>query len=87
MKYEEDKSVKMEGNIKIIQCNIQSLRKHKEELQRVLIGEEYSVALLQETWTQELHENSSRYRISGFIAFSIRGKMAMVEQRFTSKIR
>lgn len=56
----------MEGKIKIIQCNIQSLKKHREELQRVLIGEDYSVALLQETWTQELYETSTCYKISGY---------------------
>lgn len=32
----------------------------------MLIGEDYSVALLQETWTQELYETSTCYKISGY---------------------
>lgn len=32
----------------------------------MLIGEDYSVALLQQTWTQELYETSTRYKISGY---------------------
>lgn len=56
----------MGEGLKVFQCNVQSLHKHKEELQRVLIEEDYSFALISETWTQTDQETTSRYRISTF---------------------
>lgn len=54
------------NELKIIQCNVQSLHSNKSELQRVLTAADYDVALLSETWTQDALENSIKYRISGY---------------------
>lgn len=52
--------------IKIIQCNIQSVSKHKEELQRTLMTGSYTAAFLSETWSKPENENSRMYNISGY---------------------
>lgn len=56
----------MGEGLKVFQCNVQSLHKHKEELQRRLIEEDCSFALISETWTHTDQETTSRYRISTF---------------------
>lgn len=56
----------MDSFLKIIQCNIQSLDKHKIELQRTLSVYDYDVALLSETWTKLELETTSKYRISNY---------------------
>lgn len=52
--------------IKIMQVNIQSVSKHKEELQRTLATGQYTAALVSETWTKADRETSKQYNISGF---------------------
>lgn len=57
-----------DNTIRIFQINIQSLEKHKEELSRVLIKEDYDVALISECWSKvELEQ--SKYKIPGFFTF------------------
>lgn len=50
---------------KILQCNIQSIEKHKDELIRVLIKENYKIAIISESWTKEDHE-ATKYKIPYF---------------------
>lgn len=54
------------NNLKILQCNIQSLYSNKSELQRVMTSSNYGIALLSETWTKKDLELTSRYRVAGY---------------------
>lgn len=54
---------------KLIQVNIQSLTKNKEEFQRSLLGSDYSAALLSETWTNSDLESTNKYNISRYHRF------------------
>lgn len=54
------------NKLKIIQCNVQSLEKQKTEIRRVLVEGGYDIAILSETWTQVMLENSNRYKISNY---------------------
>lgn len=47
----------------MIQCNIQSLEKHKAELHRALVEGSYEIVLLSETWTKQNLEQSNRYKL------------------------
>lgn len=58
----------MPDEIKIFQLNIQSLQKNKDELARVLIKDEYNVALISESWSKRELEGS-KYRVPGFFTF------------------
>lgn len=48
--------------LKVLQTNIQSLKKNKEELRHLLIQDEYSVACLQEIWTKP----EEKIKLAGF---------------------
>lgn len=52
--------------MKILQANVQSLRKSKDEVIRVLNEENYDVGLLSETWTKWGEEDSRQYKLSGY---------------------
>lgn len=52
--------------INILQVNVQSIFKHKEEIHRTLIGGSYAAALISETWTKQEDEQSKKYCISGY---------------------
>lgn len=54
------------NKIKIIQCNVQSMEKQKAEIHRVLLEGKYDIALLSETWTHIMMENSNRYKITNY---------------------
>lgn len=58
----------MPVDVRIFQLNIQSLEKNKEELARVLIEEEYNVALISESWSKRELENN-KYKVPGFFTF------------------
>lgn len=55
-------------NIRIIQVNIQSLDKNKEELSRVLIQDQYNVAFISETWSK-IELESTKYKVPGYSSF------------------
>ncbi|XP_055528054.1 uncharacterized protein LOC129720591 [Wyeomyia smithii] len=57
------------AHFKLLQCNIQSLVKNKEELQHVLMVGDYSAALISETWTKLELESTSKYNISRYHRF------------------
>lgn len=57
------------ANFRFMQCNIQSLSKNKDELQRVLTVGDYSAAFLSETWSNESLEQTSKYDISRYNKF------------------
>jgi hypothetical protein len=52
-----------------MQCNIQSINKNKDELQRLLLEKNYAAVFLSETWTQVDLENSNKYTISKYQQF------------------
>ena len=54
--------------VNIFQCNIQSISKNKNELIRVLIQDEYEIALISECWTKQELEDS-KYRIPNYNNF------------------
>lgn len=54
--------------LKILQVNIQSLEKNKEEISRVLIKDEYDVAFISESWSKKEFE-TTKYKIPGFFTF------------------
>lgn len=56
-------------NFRFLQCNIQSVSKNKDELQRVLTVGNYSAVLLSETWTSPSLEQTSKYNISRYHKF------------------
>lgn len=58
----------MTNELKIFQCNIQSLQKNKEELSRILIQDQYHVALISETWSKKELEDT-KYKISNFYTY------------------
>lgn len=57
-----------EKNIRIVQINIQSLEKNKEELSRLLIQDQYNVAFISETWSK-LELESTKYKVPGYFSF------------------
>lgn len=57
------------AQFKCLQCNIQSLAKNKEELERVLKDGNYSAAFISETWTHLDLEETSKYNISQYHRF------------------
>lgn len=56
----------MEKCLKILQCNIQSVYKNKEEISRVLREGNFVVAMLSETWTALDLEDTNKYSISKY---------------------
>lgn len=56
----------MDKRTKILQCNIQSVFKNKEEIYRVLRQENYIAAVLAETWTALELEDTNKYKISKY---------------------
>lgn len=52
--------------MKILQSNVQSFRKNKEEISRILNQENYEVAILTETWYKFEEETTRAYNISGY---------------------
>lgn len=52
-----------------MQCNIQSVAKNKDELQRTLLDKSYAAAFLSETWTQTSLEGTNKYNITGYNKF------------------
>lgn len=59
----------MISEFKLLQCNIQSLSKHKDELNRILITDNYSAAFVSETWTNQTFEHTSKYNIYRYHKF------------------
>lgn len=57
----------MSTEIKIFQCNIQSMEKNKDELSRQMIVGKYDIALLSETWSKEIQVK--KYNISNHFTF------------------
>ena len=57
------------NEFKLMQCNIQSLYKHKDELLRMLTLGDYAAAFVSETWTDSGLENTSKYDITGYHKF------------------
>lgn len=52
--------------MKILQYNVQSLSKNKQELTRVLNEKDFDIAILAETWTNVGEELDRKYRVSGY---------------------
>lgn len=52
--------------MKVVQANVQSLKKNKEEILRVLNDINYDIGVFSETWTRPGEEASRAYRISGY---------------------
>lgn len=52
--------------MKILQSNVQSFRKNKEEISRLLSRDNYDVAILSETWSKIEEESSRAYNLSGY---------------------
>lgn len=52
--------------MKILQSNVQSFRKNKEEIYRIVSQENYDVAILTETWYKVEEETTRAYNLSGY---------------------
>lgn len=52
--------------MKILQSNVQSFRKNKDEISRVLSRDNYDVAILSETWYKPEEEATRAYNLSGY---------------------
>lgn len=57
------------NHFRFLQCNIQSLSRNKDELQKTLTVGDYSAVLLSETWTNQSLEQTSKYNISRYHRF------------------
>lgn len=53
-------------DLKILQCNVQSLFKNKAEILRIMSGEDLDIGILSEVWTSDENVSINKYKISGY---------------------